>query len=168
MLHGALVALRGGVEGQRAANALIEALQHLEAAQQEQWINTPLMLWLVLTLSLQGKPIPHSRAELFESFTQALADSVKTLRINGDVYLQFVQYVAFKLQGAGPTALDEVDEMQIYELLKADPVLATPAQSIVKHIKQRGGLLELREGIFRFPSRSIHEFQIFDGLRKCF
>ena len=148
-----------------AGIAKLEA-EHARRRQQEErrLIDTPLMVRMLLVVHLSDRQLPQHRAELYKRFTDtiihsdhAFDDSVaEALRKLAGNSPELLRALAFGMHQRGEQQGREIDEADLRILLK--PVFANKIDAFVTLTRQRGTLLEERDGLYRFLHLAFQEF----------
>lgn len=148
-----------------AGIAKLEA-EHARRRQQEErrLIDTPLMVRMLLVVHLSDRQLPQHRAELYKRFTDtiihsdhAFDDSVaEALRKLAGNSPELLRALAFGMHQRGEHQGREIDDAELRALLK--PAFAQKIDAFVTLTRQRGTLLEERDGLYRFLHLAFQEF----------
>lgn len=167
---------------QRRAEALLTGIQRLEDEREaltrgrdaEPLVASPLMVRLLLIVHENERQLPNQRADLFEKAVYALLqvdygpdeDNISELKLQWEDLLAMSQTLAWHLHSQGDEQGREIGEDDLRRLLQQDENLAPWAASFMAQARQRGSLVEEREGAYRFVHLALQEFLVARHLRE--
>ncbi len=129
-------------------------------------VDTPLMVRLLLIVHYNERKLPDERAKLFEKAINALIqvdygreeEVRQTLAANWEMRREISQHLAFHMHQQGRDQGREIDEPVLKATLKSEPEFQPHIDDFLSHIRNRGGLLEERDGAYRFIHLAFQEF----------
>ena len=162
-------------EGQRSARTadLLHGITQLEQDRRARLgddalmlVDTPLMVRLLLIVHYNERKLPDERAKLFEKAINALIqvdygreeEVRQTLAANWEMRREMSQHLAFHMHQQGRDQGREIDEPVLKASLKSEPEFLSHIDDFLSHIRNRGGLLEERDGAYRFIHLAFQEF----------
>jgi formylglycine-generating enzyme required for sulfatase activity/nucleoside phosphorylase len=163
------------------ANDLLEGIQGLEAQrrarlgrQAEAFVDSPLMVRLLLIVHFNNRRLPDERAELFDKAINALLQvdyspdvSVSNhLAENWKRYRDMAQQLAFHLHQQGRDQGREIEELALKAALRQDQAFEPYIDDFLSQARQRGSVLEERDGAYRFIHLALQEFLVARYLRE--
>ncbi len=163
------------------ANDLLEGIQGLEAQrrvrlgqQAEAFVNSPLMVRLLLIVHFNNRRLPDERADLFDKAINALLQvdyspdvSVSNhLAGNWKRYRDMAQQLAFHLHQQGRDQGREIEEPALRAALRQDQAFKPYINDFLSQARQRGSVLEERDGAYRFIHLALQEFLVARYLRE--
>ncbi|WP_169250604.1 SUMF1/EgtB/PvdO family nonheme iron enzyme [Candidatus Competibacter phosphatis] len=163
------------------ANDLLEGIQGLEAQrrarldqQAEAFADSPLMVRLLLIVHFNNRRLPDERAELFDKAINALLQvdyspdvSVSNhLAENWKRYRDMAQQLAFHLHQQGRDQGREIEEPALKAALRQDQAFEPYIDDFLSQARQRGSVLEERNGAYRFIHLALQEFLVARYLRE--
>ena len=152
---------------------LLRGIQALEADRQgrlgdaaSQLVDSPLMVRLLLIVHYNERRLPDERAKLFEKAVNALIqvdygreeEVRQALAAGWETRRDMAQHLAFHLHQQGRDQGREIDEAALKHLLKAEEDYKPYLTDFLAQTRNRGGLLEEREGAYRFIHLAFQEF----------
>jgi len=159
------------------ADSLLSEIEKLENERRsrlgedvEPFVNSPLMVRMLLIVHVNDRHLPDQRADLYKKAVDAMLrpdyiedrDVVNELenRISGSLAMNrdMLQLLAFKMHSQGEKQGREVDEKTIRKLLEAEETYAPYVDELLVQTCERGTLLEERGGLYRFMHLSFQEF----------
>ncbi len=159
------------------ADSLLAEIEKLEDERRtrlgediEPFVNSPLMVRMLLIVHVNDKHLPDQRADLYKKAVDAMLrpdyiedkDVVKELesRISGSLAMNrdMLQLLAFRMHSQGEKQGREVDEKSIRKVLEAEETYAPYVDRLLVQTRERGTLLEERGGLYRFLHLSFQEF----------
>ena len=146
-------------------------------------VTTPLMVRMILIVRInRNRELPDQRAELYSEVVSALVtasysfprdeNAARQVRqIGGDpqLRLDMCQHLAFELHGRGKEAGRDIEEQELKDLLcrylterrkKSQEDATRLVDDFVLASRQRGGLLQVLAGYYRFTHLSFQEFLV--------
>jgi len=163
------------------ANDLLEGIQGLEAQrrarlgrQAEAFVDSPLMVRLLLIVHFNNRRLPDERAELFDKAINALLQvdyspdvSVSNhLAENWKRHRDMAQQLAFHLHQQGRDQGREIEEPALKAALRQDEAFKLYIDDFLSQARQRGSVLEERNGAYRFIHLALQEFLVARYLRE--
>ncbi len=159
------------------ADNLLTEIEKLEAERRrrlgddvEFFVNSPLMVRMLLIVHVNDKHLPDQRADMYKKAVDAIlrpdynedGNVVKELetRIGGSLAMNrdMLQFLAFKMHTQGEKQGREVDEKTIRQVFNAEETYAPYVAELLAQTCERGTLLEERGGLYRFMHLSFQEF----------
>jgi len=159
------------------ADSLLAEIEKLENERRsrlgedvEPFVNSPLMVRMLLIVHVNDRHLPDQRADLYKKAVDAMLrpdyiedrDVVKELesRISGSLAMNrdMLQLLAFRMHSQGEKQGREVDEETIRKILGAEETYAPYVDELLAQTCERGTLLEERGGLYRFMHLSFQEF----------
>ena len=159
------------------ADSLLSEIEKLENERRsrlgedvEPFVNSPLMVRMLLIVHVNDRHLPDQRADLYKKAVDAMLrpdyiedrDVVRELesRISGSLGMNrdMLQLLAFKMHSQGEKQGREVDEETIRKILGAEETYAPYVDELLAQTCERGTLLEERGGLYRFMHLSFQEF----------
>lgn len=127
-------------------------------------IDTPLMVRMLLVVHLSDRKLPQHRADLYKRFTDtiihsdhAFDDSVaEALRKLDGNSPELLRALAFGMHQRGEQQGREIDADELRVLLK--PTFVDKIDAFLNLTRQRGTLLEERDGLYRFLHLAFQEY----------
>ena len=166
----------------RQAGKLLAGIQRLEADRQarsggadtQPLVGSPLMVRLLLIVHVNQRELPNQRADLFDKAVDALLqvdygsdeDDIAELSAQWETQLDMAQQLAWHLHSRGDEQGREIDEAGLKAALRQVPEFAPHADAFVAHARQRGSLIEERDGAYRFIHLALQEFLVARHLRE--
>ena len=163
------------------ANDLLEGIQGLEAQrrtrlgqQAEAFVDSPLMVRLLLIVHFNNRRLPDERADLFDKAINTLLQvdyspdvSVgNPLAENWKRYRDMAQQLAFHLHQQGRDQGREIEEPALRAALRQDQAFEPYIDDFLSQARQRGSVLEERNGAYRFIHLALQEFLVARYLRE--
>lgn len=166
----------------RQAAQLLAGIQRLEADRQarsggqdaQPLVGSPLMVRLLLIVHHNQRELPNQRADLFDKAVDALLqvdygsdeDDIAELSAHWETQLDMAQHLAWQLHSQGDEQGREIDEAGLKAALRQVPEFAEHADGFIAHARQRGSLIEERDGAYRFIHLALQEFLVARHLRE--
>lgn len=165
---------------ERAAN-LLTGISHLEQARRSRLgitaqplVDSPLMVRLLLVVHYTDRQLPDARAELFDRAVAALLQgdygreesNVTELSAGWKRFRDMAQHLAFHLHSQGEDQGREIDEPALRAALRGEPDFQPHIDAFVAQVRQRGSVLEERDGSYRFIHLAFQEFLVARHLRE--
>ena len=166
----------------KRANDLLNGIRQLESDRMtrgggravEPLVASPLMVRLLLIVHESETALPDQRADLFDKAIEALLqvdygpdeEVIHQLSVQWQTLLDLAQHLAWHMHGQGPEQGREIDEAALTAVLRQDELLAPHADTFIAHARQRGSLVEERDGAYRFVHLALQEFLVARHLRE--
>ena len=156
----------------------IEGLEEMRRArlgeQAEAFVDSPLMVRLLLIVHFNNRRLPDERADLFDKAINALLQvdyspdvSVSNhLAENWKQYRDMAQQLAFHLHQQGRDQGREIEESALKAALRQDEAFKPYIDGFLSQARQRGSVLEERNGVYRFIHLALQEFLVARYLRE--
>ncbi|MEF8732312.1 MAG: SUMF1/EgtB/PvdO family nonheme iron enzyme [Candidatus Accumulibacter meliphilus] len=137
-------------------------------------VDSPLMVRLLLIVHVNNRRLPDERAELFDKAINALLQvdyghdesDIRELSTDWKLFRDMAQHVAFHMHQQGTDQGREIDESALKLVLRQEPEYPPRIDDFLKHARQRGSVLEEREGVYRFIHLAFQEFLVARYLRE--
>ena len=157
------------------ADDLLAGILRLEAERRqrvgehaEALVDSPLMVRLLLIVHLNNRALPDQRADLFDKAINALLqvdfgiDTTNNRELSADwtLYRDMSQQLAFAMHQQGADQGREIEEPALRGILRAEPEFQPRIEDFVRHARQRGSVLEERDGAYRFLHLALQEFLV--------
>ena len=131
-------------------------------------VDSPLMVRLLLIVHLNNRALPEQRADLFDKAINALLqvdygyDESDRRELSADwtLYRDMAQQLAFHMHQQGADQGREIEEPALRAILRAEEAFQPRLDDFVRHARQRGSVLEERDGAFRFLHLALQEFLV--------
>ena len=129
-------------------------------------VSNPLMVRLVLIVHVSNRRLPDRRSDLLEKSIEALMQ-VDYGRDEGDIvelsahwrlYTDMAQRLAYALHEIGVERGLEIDENGARLLFSRDDEFSARTDDFFAHVRQRGSVVEERDGWYRFVHLAFQEF----------
>jgi hypothetical protein len=160
---------------------LLDGIDRLEAErrsrlreQAEPLVDSPLMVRLLLIVHVNNRTLPDERAELFDKAINALLqvdygvdEKVSTeLSSNWKLFREMAQHLAFHLHQQGRDQGREIEEPAVKKALGEEAEFKPRIEDFLAQARRRGGVLEERNGVYRFIHLAFQEFLVARYLRE--
>ncbi len=157
------------------ADDLLAGILRLEAERRqrvgehaEALVDSPLLVRLLLIVHLNNRALPEQRADLFDKAINALLqvdfgiDPTNNRELSTDwtLYRDMSQQLAFSMHQQGADQGREIEEPALRAILRAEPEFQPRLEDFVRHARQRGSVLEERDGAYRFLHLALQEFLV--------
>jgi hypothetical protein len=157
------------------ADDLLTGIQRLEADRRQRLgenaaplVDSPLMVRLLLIVHLNNRALPDQRADLFDKAINALLqvdygrDESDNRELSADwtLYRDMAQQFAFRMHQQGADQGREIEEPALRAILGAEADFQPRLDDFVRHARQRGSVLEERDGAYRFLHLALQEFLV--------
>ncbi|TMQ78885.1 SUMF1/EgtB/PvdO family nonheme iron enzyme [Candidatus Accumulibacter phosphatis] len=157
------------------ADDLLTGIQRLEADRRQRLgenaaalVDSPLMVRLLLIVHLNNRALPEQRADLFDKAINALLqvdygyDESDRRELSADwtLYRDMAQQLAFHMHQQGADQGREIEEPALRAILRAEEAFQPRLDDFVRHARQRGSVLEERDGAYRFLHLALQEFLV--------
>ncbi len=168
------------LRGERADD-LLGGIQRLEAErrarldkQAESLVDSPLLVRLLLIVHFNNRKLPEERAELFEKAINALLQvdygreesDIRELSTDWKLYRDMAQHLAFHMHQQGRDQGREIEELALKKALREEIEFKPHIDDFLGHARQRGSVLEERDGAYRFIHLALQEFLVARYLRE--
>ncbi|NJM13531.1 MAG: NACHT domain-containing protein [Synechococcaceae cyanobacterium SM1_2_3] len=163
------------------ADELLGGIQRLEAErrarlgeQAEALVDSPLMVRLLLIVHFNNRKLPEERAELFEKAINALLQvdygreesDIRELSVDWKLYRDMAQHLAFHMHQQGRDQGREIEDLALRKALREETEFKPRIDDFIGHARQRGSVLEERDGAYRFIHLALQEFLVARYLRE--
>ena len=163
------------------ANDLLDGIQRLEAErrarlgeQAKALVDSPLMVRLLLIVHFNNRRVPDERADLFDKTINALLQvdygreesDIRELSTDWKLYRDMAQQLAFHLHQQGRDQGREIEEPALKKALREEAEFKPRIDDFLGHARQRGSVLEERDGAYRFIHLALQEFLVARYLRE--
>ncbi len=160
---------------------LLGGIRRLEAErrtrlgeQAEALVDSPLLVRLLLIVHFNNRKLPEERAELFDKAINALLQvdygldvSVSNdLAANWKLYRDMAQQLAFHMHQQGRDQGREIEEPALRKALREEAEFIPRLDDFLGQARQRGSVLEERDGAYRFIHLALQEFLVARYLRE--
>ncbi len=160
---------------------LLAGIQRLEAERRARLgehadvlVDSPLMVRLLLIVHFNNRTLPDERADLFDKAVNALLQvdyaheqSVATeLSTDWKLFRDMAQHLALHMHQQGRDQGREIEEPALKKALSDDAEFKPRIDDFLSHSRQRGSVLEEREGVYRFIHLAFQEFLVARYLRE--
>ncbi len=140
----------------------------------ERLVSTPLMVRLLLIVHYNERRLPDQRADLFDRAVNALVqvDYAREEQVRQAVakdwkrHRDMAQALAFRLHSQGSDQGREMGEAKLVEFLSQEADHKPHLDGFLTQARTRGGLLEERNGVYRFIHLAFQEFLVARHLRE--
>jgi formylglycine-generating enzyme required for sulfatase activity len=154
---------------------LISGIAQLEADRQarqgevaETLVNSPLMVRLLLIVHFNNRALPDERAELFDKAINALLQVdygrdesvIRELTRDWKLWRDMAQHLAFHMHQQGDDQGRDIDEPALKAALRQENDFKPHIEAFLTHARQRGSVLEERDGMYRFIHLAFQEFLV--------
>jgi formylglycine-generating enzyme required for sulfatase activity len=137
-------------------------------------VDSPLMVRLLLIVHFNNRTLPDERADLFDKAVNALLQvdyaheqSVATeLSTDWKLFRDMAQHLAFHMHQQGRDQGREIEEQALKKALREESEFQPRIDDFLRHARERGGVLEEREGAYRFIHLAFQEFLVARYLRE--
>ncbi len=163
------------------ADDLLGGIQRLEAErrarlgeQAEALVDSPLLVRLLLIVHFNNRKLPDERAELFDKAINALLQvdygreesDIRELSSDWKPYRDMAQHIAFHMHRQGRDQGREIEEPALKAALRQEEEFKPRIDDFLGHARQRGSVLEERDGAYRFIHLALQEFLVARYLRE--
>jgi formylglycine-generating enzyme required for sulfatase activity len=160
---------------------LLASIERLEQERQQRLgenadvlIDSPLMVRLLLIVHVNNRTLPDERAELFDKAINALLQvdygreesDIRELSTDWKLFRDMAQHLAFHLHGQGSDQGREIEEAALRRTLRSEDEFKPRAEDFLRHARERGSVLEERDGVYRFIHLAFQEFLVARYLRE--
>ncbi len=163
------------------ADDLLGGIRRLEAErrarlgkQAEALVDSPLLVRLLLIVHFNNRKLPEERAELFEKAINALLQvdygreesDIRELSTDWKLYRDMAQHLAFHMHQQGLDQGREIEEPALKRALCEETDFKPRIGDFLGQARQRGSVLEERDGAYRFIHLALQEFLVARYLRE--
>jgi formylglycine-generating enzyme required for sulfatase activity len=129
-------------------------------------VDSPLMVRLLLIVHVNNRRLPDERADLFDKAINALLQvdygreegDIRELSTDWKLYRDMAQHLAFHLHQQGRDQGRELEESALKAALRQEADFIPRIDDFLRHARQRGSVLEERNGVYRFIHLAFQEF----------
>ena len=163
------------------ANDLLSGIRQLEAERRARLgeqagalVDSPLLVRLLLIVHFNNRKLPEERAELFDKAINALfqvdygreESDINELSTDWKLYRDMAQHLAFHMHQQGRNQGREIEEPALKKALREEAKFKPRIDNFLGHARQRGSVLEERDGAYRFIHLALQEFLVARYLRE--
>jgi predicted NACHT family NTPase len=131
-------------------------------------VDSPLMVRLLLIVHMNNRTLPDERADLFDKAINALLQvdygreesNIGELSTDWKLFREMAQLLAFHMHQQGRDQGREIDEPSLKEALSTEAEFKPRIEDFLTHARQRGSVLEERDGAYRFIHLAFQEFLV--------
>ncbi|MCX7111480.1 MAG: SUMF1/EgtB/PvdO family nonheme iron enzyme [Proteobacteria bacterium] len=154
-------------------NDLLNGIDRLEAERRVRlgeeaavFVDSPLMVRLLLIVHVNNRTLPDERAELFDKAINALLQvdygreesDIRELSTDWKLYRDMAQHLAFHMHRQGKDQGREIEEPALIKALRSEAEFLPRIEGFLVHARQRGSVLEERDRSYRFIHLAFQEF----------
>ena len=137
-------------------------------------VDSPLMVRLLLIVHVNNRTLPDDRADLFDKAINALLQvdygrdesDIRDLSTDWKLFRDMAQHLAFHMHQQGHDQGREIDEPSLKTILRKEADFKPRIEEFLSHARQRGSVLEERDGAYRFIHLAFQEFLVARYLRE--
>jgi formylglycine-generating enzyme required for sulfatase activity len=130
------------------------------------FVDSPLMVRLLLIVHVNNRTLPDERAELFDKAINALLQvdygreesNIRELSTDWKLYRDMAQHLAFSMHRQGKDQGREIEEPALIKALRTEAEFLPRIDGFLVHARQRGSVLEERDRAYRFIHLAFQEF----------
>ncbi|PZN74980.1 MAG: hypothetical protein DM484_19845 [Candidatus Methylumidiphilus alinenensis] len=130
------------------------------------FVDSPLMVRLLLIVHVNNRTLPDERAELFDKAINALLQvdygreesNIRELSTDWKLYRDMAQHLAFHMHQQGKDQGREIEELHLIKALRTEAEFLPRIDDFLLHARQRGSVLEERDRSYRFIHLAFQEF----------
>jgi len=152
---------------------LVDGMTRLEAGRRARQgeevpalVDSPLMVRLLLIVHVNNRRLPDERADLFDKAINALLQvdygreegDIRELSTDWKLFRDMAQHLAFHLHQQGRDQGRELEEPALKAALREEAEFTPRIDDFLRHARQRGSVLEERNGVYRFIHLAFQEF----------
>ena len=160
---------------------LLRGIQKLEADRQVRLgkdaaalVDSPLMVRMLLIVHMNNRELPDDRADLFDKAINALlqVDYGLNTSVNRELatdwkkFRDMSQHLALHIHRQGPDQGREIEESALESALREEAEFIPHIEAFLVHARERGSVLEERDGVYRFIHLAFQEFLVARYLRE--
>ena len=131
-------------------------------------VGSPLMVRLLLIVHVNNRTLPDERADLFDKAINALLQvdygreesDIRELSTDWKLFRDMAQHLAFHMHHQGPDQGREVEELAVKKSLRKEAEFKPRIDEFLGQARQRGSVLEERDGAYRFIHLAFQEFLV--------
>ena len=131
-------------------------------------VGSPLMVRLLLIVHFNHRSLPDERAELFDKAINALLQvdygreesDIHELSTDWKLFRDMAQQLAFHMHQQGDDQGRDIDEPALKLALRQEADFKPHIDDFLTHARQRGSVLEERDGMYRFIHLAFQEFLV--------
>lgn len=168
-------------ERQQRSDDLLQGIAKLEEQRRQRLgedsprlVDSPLMVRLLIIVHFNERMLPDERASLFEKAVNTLlqvdygrdVETSQALASHWKQYREMAQQLAWQMHQQGKDQGREIDESAVKMLFKSGTLYHAHLDDFLLHTRNRGGLLEERNGSYRFIHLAFQEFLVARYLRE--
>jgi NACHT domain len=140
----------------------------------EAMVNSPLIVRLLLIVHVNNRTLPDERADLFDKAINALLQvdygreesDIRELSTDWKLFRDMAQHLAFHMHQQGRDQGREIEEPVLKRTLRMESEFQPRIDDFLSHARQRGSVLEERNGAYRFIHLASQEFLVARYLRE--
>ena len=137
-------------------------------------VDSPLMVRLLLIVHVNNRTLPDDRADLFDKAINALLQvdygrdesDIRDLSTDWKLFRDMAQHLAFHMHQQGHDQGREIDEPSLKTIFRKEADFKPRIEEFLSHARQRGSVLEERDGAYRFIHLAFQEFLVARYLRE--
>ena len=137
-------------------------------------VSSPLMVRLLLIVHMNNRRLPEERADLFDKAVNALLQvdygrdesDINELSADWEQFRDMAQHLAWHMHCQGADQGREIDERALKAALHQEADFTQHVNAFLAHARQRGSVIEERDGIYRFIHLAFQEFLVARHLRE--
>ncbi len=131
-------------------------------------VDSPLLVRLLLIVHLNNRTLPEQRADLFDKAINALLQvdyghdetDKRELSLDWMLYRDMAQHLAFHMHRQGADQGREIEEPALRAILRGEAEFLPRIDDFLRQARQRGSVLEERDGAYRFLHLALQEFLV--------
>ena len=131
-------------------------------------VDSPLLVRLLLIVHLNNRTLPDQRADLFDKAINALLQvdyghdetDKRELSLDWMLYRDMAQHLAFHMHQQGADQGREIEEPALRAILRGEAEFLPRIDDFLRQARQRGSVLEERDGAYRFLHLALQEFLV--------
>jgi len=131
-------------------------------------VDSPLMVRLLLIVHVNNRTLPDERADLFDKAINALLQvdygreesDIRELSTDWKLYRDMAQHLAVHMHSQGRDQGREIEESALKAVLRQEAEFQPRLADFLTHARQRGSVLEERDGGYRFIHLAFQEFLV--------
>ena len=155
------------------ATDLLDGVRRLEEERRarlgehaEALVDSPLMVRLLLIVHVNNRRLPDERADLFDKAINALLQvdygreesDIRELSTDWKLFRDMAQHLAFHMHQQGRDQGREIEELALKKALREEAEFKPRIDDFLAHARQRGSVIEERDGAYRFIHLAFQEF----------
>ncbi|WP_295414065.1 SUMF1/EgtB/PvdO family nonheme iron enzyme [uncultured Thiodictyon sp.] len=131
-------------------------------------VDSPLMVRLLLIVNESYRQLPDARADLFDKAIEALLrvdygreeEDRHELATDWEDFREMAQHLAIHMHQQGRDQGREIDERALAAALREKAEFQPYIKAFIGHARQRGSVVEERDGTYRFIHLAFQEFLV--------